>query len=265
MKKIISIAVAVCSVAVFSGCMKKEVVKRESAINSSGTVSLILPADASSKDKSPSEVVNSVLKKNTESYRYGSQRQYNSSSKISFSGDKFSFEKTNCLYDSYSGRCNQFSWARSTMTGTLSSVGSNANSQTIVFKPMGISDEYVDDGYKIKLSYKNIIEFYSDVNTPEKFEVDSQYPADSVYANFKRLAKSYNSKEQKIDGVSYKDQFYLTVDKTEVKFVVNSYPYRQGSKVIVTAWLSPIVNGNTVDFVTLKAKFKEKITSIVNS
>lgn len=86
-----------------------------------------------------------------------------------------------------------------------------------------------------------------------KFEITSDYPVNSVKANFDRILKS--------DGSSYQLQLSDCLAVMEVKI----YPYKQGSKVVIIAELFEMKIVDNIINVSNKVKELEKrVKTIVN-
>ena len=85
------------------------------------------------------------------------------------------------------------------------------------------------------------------------FEVTSNYPVDSIKANFDRMLKPY--------GSTYQLQLPDCLATMEIKI----YPYRQGSKAVITAEVSGMKVVDNIINVSNKIKeLESKIKTIVN-
>lgn len=85
-----------------------------------------------------------------------------------------------------------------------------------------------------------------------KFELTSDYPVNSIKANFDRIVESY--------GTSYKLQLSDCLAVMEVKI----YPYRQGSKVAIIAELSQMkANANIIDVSNKVKELEIRVKTIV--
>ncbi len=69
-----------------------------------------------------------------------------------------------------------------------------------------------------------------------KMEIDSSYNSDSTHANFIRLlrTKSFGKGERDpVTGKIYKSKFILPYNGADVTFLLETYPYRDGSKAVM--------------------------------
>jgi len=102
-----------------------------------------------------------------------------------------------------------------------------------------------------------------------KFDIDSQYNPESVYANFLRLVKHKSfrpGEKDPVTGKIFKDRFVLTNRNKEVQFVIEAYPYRNGSKVVVFAAIPGAeTSKNVIDFSILIHEIKEKLIGVVKA
>ena len=100
-----------------------------------------------------------------------------------------------------------------------------------------------------------------------KFEINSPYNPESVYTNFLRLVKNEGlrpSEKDLVTGKNFKNKFILPLRNKEVRFVVVTYPYRNGSKVIVLAKIPGTeTSPNTIDFGVLVREIEQKLMKIV--
>lgn len=102
-----------------------------------------------------------------------------------------------------------------------------------------------------------------------KIELDSPYGSESVYANFRRLVKhdSFRPGEKDpVTGKIFKDRFVLTNRGHKVRFVVETYPYRDGSKAVVYATVhGSETSENVVDFSIIIDEIRRKLEEVVNA
>jgi hypothetical protein len=106
-------------------------------------------------------------------------------------------------------------------------------------------------------------------NLHYRFEIDSPYKPEAVYSNFIRLTKreSFRSGEKDpVTGKIFKDRFVLNNRNREVPFVVETYPYRDGSKVVAYIVIPAVeTSANTVDFSVIIREIELQLTNIVRS
>ncbi len=102
-----------------------------------------------------------------------------------------------------------------------------------------------------------------------RFEVDSDYPSDSTMANFIRLGNPVNTNSgfaDPITGKIYKQYFKINYGDQVANYVVQVYPYKNGSKAVINMELPVAENAqNTVDFAKIIADLRKRLTSIAKS
>jgi hypothetical protein len=102
-----------------------------------------------------------------------------------------------------------------------------------------------------------------------QFEVNSEFNSESTYANFARLARkevtSISGEKDSVSGKIFKVRYWVRVADQEMPINVETYPYRNGSKVVVYANLRGDALGNTVDFSKTADMLKAEVERIVKS
>jgi len=90
-----------------------------------------------------------------------------------------------------------------------------------------------------------------------KFELNSDYQVASVKANFDRiLGKSFDSR----------DIYKLVIEDEEFEIETDIYPYRNGSKIVITTTIYNKKSKNgVINVVTKIEKLKRQIEKIINS
>jgi hypothetical protein len=107
--------------------------------------------------------------------------------------------------------------------------------------------------YKLQFSVDNAIDVIKASQLPVRIEVNSEFNTESTYSNFIRLTRrevlTGAGQKDPVTGKIFKDRFWARIDDgSEVSFKVETYPYRNGSKVVVFASIKGAVIGDTVDF-----------------
>jgi hypothetical protein len=101
------------------------------------------------------------------------------------------------------------------------------------------------------------------------FEIDSPYPTDSVTANFMRspaVQRVQGSYKDPVTGKIIGTAYQLPMGGVTATFSVEAYPYRNGSKAVITALiLAKLTSPGMVDFKLLADQVKTAVTSIVQS
>lgn len=102
-----------------------------------------------------------------------------------------------------------------------------------------------------------------------QFDVNSQYNSDSVYANFRRMARTaYYARGHRdpITGKIYQNWFVDYVRGTPIKYTMEAFPYHNGSKAVIYASIPAIeTSPGVVDYGLTINNFKHDIERIVNN
>ena len=92
-----------------------------------------------------------------------------------------------------------------------------------------------------------------------QWERNTEFPVESIAANFARLANGQPARGNNYNGL-------IEVGGSPVSFVYRIVPYRNGSKVLVNASLTQeaVVNG-VIDFAPLVVGFEDALTAVVDA
>ena len=116
---------------------------------------------------------------------------------------------------------------------------------------------------------QELIEYIAFQSVNLSLDLNSPYNVESTYANFTRLAEKVPFKRGEKDPVTgkiYKDKFALSSKYGKVFFSLEAFPYRNGSKVVITmAVPGAFTGGNEVDFGLIIKEIKTQLDGIVNS
>lgn len=100
-------------------------------------------------------------------------------------------------------------------------------------------------------------------------EINSQYNTESTYSNFIRLVERTKVKQGEKDPVTgkiFKDKFALNYKGEKIYFSLESFPYRNGSKVIVHLVVpGSFTSENVVDFGIILNDIKTQLEGVANS
>jgi hypothetical protein len=107
---------------------------------------------------------------------------------------------------------------------------------------------------------RDLTKFLQSVPFSHRFEITSPYSADATFANFERLTKSAgrpsNRPTEKLFSVPFAG--------SEVPVFVEVYPYRDGSKAVISAELKGTETApGVVDIDEVRNRFEREIASIV--
>lgn len=102
-----------------------------------------------------------------------------------------------------------------------------------------------------------------------KFEVDSSYNSESVISNFTRLAraKAYaRGWADPVTGKIFGRTFVSELRGNEMTYVVEVFPYRSGSKAVITAIIPGVeTSAHTVDFSILIREVRAALERIARA
>jgi len=137
---------------------------------------------------------------------------------------------------------------------------------TIILTP--ISNLVNQDGLVLpkpipNFSASDLINFLSTTKYEFDFEINSEFPSDSINANFKRLLTSTKMKSFQADK-SIKNPYILEMPEADVNLDVKLFPYRNGSKATIHAiyYTKP---ANVIVLKEIEDKIKKRVTEIINS
>ena len=168
-----------------------------------------------------------------------------------------------------------------TKTNTIFKVSATENSNQLIFKlPLTAKTEvktlFTDSSkllWKTDMLQKDIKHIFSKANflsIPKRYqlvgEVNSKYPANSIYANFKRILGNYSYKYSEIINKSKKQNtFNLKFNGKNLPLYVEVFPYREGSKVKYSTTLPYKItqNGSSLTKQDIK-DIQTKISKIIN-
>jgi len=97
-------------------------------------------------------------------------------------------------------------------------------------------------------------------------EINSKYPAQSIYANFKRMVGNYSYRNNEhITESKKQNTFNLNVNGKNLPLYVEVFPYREGSKVKYSTTLPYKITQNGSDLTKQDIEnIKSQIAKIVN-
>jgi len=131
--------------------------------------------------------------------------------------------------------------------------------------------DFLDSLSKLEADSKKIFSKLNTITISKKYnlngEVNSKYPALSIYSNFKRILGNYSYRynNESLSQLKRKNTFSLRVNGKSVPLYIEVYPYREGSKVKYSATLPYTIttegsNLTKQDIESLKAQ----IAKIIN-
>jgi len=242
-------------------------------------VKLLLPIakeDSKNKVKAINDNLNR-LQGLSYSMSTGNKRQYINKLEWDFQTDNFTAKKTVCLRTSTRvDSCSGYSFIYITLKGGITFENVDESLAVTIIPKSGVRTSsknmisgkpaYPNVKYGISKFKKAIL----GATLPWVFEVDSPYSPESVYANFQRLSRleaySGGAKKDPVSGKIYSERFWLTTSAGDIQLHIETYPYREGTKAVITAKVKPIISKDgTVDFESSVKELEEKLESIVKS
>lgn len=102
-----------------------------------------------------------------------------------------------------------------------------------------------------------------------RFEIDSQYNSEAVYANFVRLTTQNpfrGGRRDPVSGKIFQNEFFIVHRDAEVRFVVETFPYRDGSKAVISARIPAVMtSANTIDFTQLVNEIEQRLVDLIDA
>lgn len=99
-----------------------------------------------------------------------------------------------------------------------------------------------------------------------KFEVNSPYPSEAVFANFERLASpiaNQTDERDQMTGKVFAERFHIPYGGGDIHFNLETYPYHNGSKAVIYAAVPATETApGEVDFAVLLADVKRRLEMI---
>lgn len=111
-----------------------------------------------------------------------------------------------------------------------------------------------------KFDNDDLLRFLMGTRIEYKFEVDSEFNKESIYANFERTAKITRPKKENIPATGR-----ISCKGKPVSFSLEIFPYRNGSKAVLSIQIPGMASSNTVDFRTMLDEAKAQLVKIVKS
>jgi hypothetical protein len=110
--------------------------------------------------------------------------------------------------------------------------------------------------YGVFLESENALKMLMEARLPIQFEMNSEFNAESTNANLIRLVR----KDYRQQGT-----FLTSIDGRELSFKADVFPYKNGSKIVVSARIQGAITGDTVDFSRTYESFRREIERIIKA
>lgn len=260
--------------AVMAGCgLQPPITQSESFTAQSPVAILLIPAPVSSgvaTSNSPQDIASTVRFKNYQQVGTGEYPDVESL-QWKVQGAGFAVEKYKAFI-ARSGR--ELSKVSVTYDGAIDTTraGSNFKLAFLLSKKTYYAEPNILTGkasYQVEFTPTDVATNLANAEISWKYEIDSKYNTDSSYANFARLTRKEifkgDGQKDAMTGKIFTERFWVRVSGRAVALYVVTYPYRNGSKVVVTANIPGVVTGNSVDFVSISNALKKEVERIVNS
>ena len=145
-----------------------------------------------------------------------------------------------------------------------------ADSSIVKYQPVKMSSYQQGLILPFAVPSMDIAGYLSNTQFKTKFEINSEYPSQSVKANFDRMMNKarrdfriYGNTNSKLD---LEDYYMVDVEGAQVVMLVESFPYRNGSKVVVNAVVQTRKSSNgVIDVAAIMKSIEEKVAQVVNS
>lgn len=140
----------------------------------------------------------------------------------------------------------------------------------VTYQPVKMSSYRQGLIFTFPVPNMDIADYLSNTQFTTRFELNSDYPSQSVKANFDRLMNKarrdfriYGNTNSKLD---LEDYYMLDVNGAQVVMLVESFPYRNGSKVVVNAVIQTRkASSGLIDVAAIIKSVKQKVAEVINS
>lgn len=262
-------------VAILVGCAGPQppITQSETIVSQAPVATLVIPAPELSGGlvpSSPEDLARNVLLENYKN-RSGASNEYELGLEWKIQANKFTVEKFRGRYSPDFQNMSKDVTVSYDGTIEMTKIGSNYQLNFFLAK----RDYYAHinrftgkPSYQIDFSPSDVATILRNAAMPLKLEVDSEFNTDSTYANFARLTQREVFKDgvkDTVTGKIFKERFWVRVSGREIPVNVETYPYRNGSKVVIYARLPGALSGSTIDFANSADALRKEIERIVRS
>lgn len=263
-----------CSV-ILVGCAAQPPITHSESIKTksvSPMATLIVPENIFFEEKSPASIQDIPVLFNN--YRHLGSGEYPDINQLQWSihENKFTVEKFKAFY----ARSTQSDMDKVSIlyegTTTLAKKGRSYQidfflvNKNYYAKPNQVTGKV---RYQVDFTIEEVVESLAAAVLPLKLEIDSEFNPESTYANLARLTEKEifhgSGKKDPVTGKIFRERFWVQIPGKKIPVNIETYPYRNGSKVIVYAKLPGDLVGNTIDFEKMADALKNEIERIVRS
>lgn len=144
-----------------------------------------------------------------------------------------------------------------------------SDASIVTYQPVKMSSYQQGLILSFPVPQMDIADYLSNSQFKTKFEVNSEYPSQSVKANFDRMMNKARS-DFRFYGTNsqldLEDYYMVDVDGAQVVMLVETFPYRNGSKVVVNAVVQTHKsNTGIIDVAAIMKSVEEQVAKVVNS
>lgn len=122
--------------------------------------------------------------------------------------------------------------------------------------------------YEVSFSPADVAKNLNKADLLWSAEVDSEFNADSIRANFVRLARReavQGISRDPLTGKQSNERFWVRLTGKEIPIALEIYPYRNGSKVVASGIIPGNLTGRTVDFAATAEALRREIERIIKA
>ncbi|MCZ4337636.1 hypothetical protein [Shewanella colwelliana] len=144
-----------------------------------------------------------------------------------------------------------------------------SDSSIVTYQPVKMSSYQQGLLLPFPIPKMDIANYLSNTQFKKKFELNSEYPSQSVKANFDRMMNKARS-DFRFYGTNSRldleDYYMVDVDGAKVVMLVETFPYRNGSKVVVNAVVQTHKsNTGIIDVAAIMKSVEEQVSKVINS
>ncbi|WP_319381264.1 hypothetical protein [Thiomicrorhabdus sp.] len=274
MRKIVLI---IASLTILSGCIgtpSKSTPKKIVSYTAKDTIEIILPTLETSTEATPKNYIDSLKGSSKHWVGWAVRGETKFWGDWIFGENHFEYSTGGCGWV-LSGRCNPMRKGLVKINGELS-IKVDGSNTTVKLLPKTYSEEsttnfltggpHFDSNSNLDSDISDLISMLRKLSYQFEFDINSEYSTDSVSSNFARLLKSGGSYNDDNLKKTYKNTYILKTNSgTHAKVAVSTFPYRNGSKAVITVWLTPVVTGNILNYAAAKKEIEERVKEIVNA
>lgn len=276
-KAIVIFVIFYTSLLLLGGCVppKEAVVPQAEIVDpSDGTFTVVFPSEMKEAPAELMKKVQNIGYYHSQERNRGFSRDYQGHDveaiKWSFENDSFTVERyiafatNDSTIFSNKREWKEFKQAFISYLGTIERLSVTS----LKFIPRTVKKMQKYKHIEAQLAPNEIVKLFTNATFRTVFEIDSEFNSDATYANFARLTRKEAFREgykDPVTGKIYTERFWLKVNNLEIPVTVATYPYRNGSKVVINADVPAQRNGSIFDFSIPAKAIQLELERIVKS